>query len=175
MLRPAIIASLAVLAACKADREPAWALDPIYLEPAGEGVIGFQTWEVFSERWSKRHAGKHYLCAVVVEFNGTPGTCPDCTFAWDVQTSLVESDCPDRVTNDPLPLSLRAIGVGDLGKSEDAPYGTQSSLGWADYGFGWEVHGWAHPDALDNGGASSATDWDGAEPFALWPTAAWPL
>jgi len=172
-----ILVALLMVAACKADPEPAWGLDPMYIEPVGdEEIIGFQTWEFFGDRWKKKHAGKHFVCAAVIEFTGTPTTasCPKCTHAWKIESTLLESDCPNALATDPLVLSLRRIGLTETLSAEDAPH-AKTSEGWADYGYGWELHGWAYPDTFDNGGSSNATSWDASEPYALWPTAAWPL
>lgn len=175
MVSRLIIASLVLSTACKPETEPAWALDPIYVEAVGEDIVGFQTWEVFGDRWAKKHKGKHYICAVVVEFTGTPSSCTECTHAWLLDTAILESDCPSSLSEDPLVLSLQSIGIGATTASDEAPYPGQSREGWADYGFGWEVHGWAYPDALDHDRQTSAKAWDASEPYALWPTAAWPL
>jgi hypothetical protein len=70
---------------------------------------------------------------------------------------------------------MAALGIGSTTSSLEAPFPGQTSDGWIDYGYGWERHGWAYPDALDHGQPSSATEWDPSEPFTLWPTSVWPL
>ena len=175
MSRILIIAGFVGLTACGSDSEPAWALDPVYIEPSDSGITGFQTWEFFGERWSKGRSGKHYLCTVIVGLTGSPANCQPCVTAWDIETSLVESDCPSKITDGPLPLSLVGLGIGELAAEGDPPYPEQTSESWADYGMGWERHGWAYPDGLDHGHSSTSTHWDGTEAYTLWPTSAWPL
>jgi len=161
--------------ACGSDTEAAWAFDPIYLEPDGVDITGFQTWEYFTEAWAKRQAGKHYLCSVVITLQGSPTACDDCTGAWQVEPTILESDCPADLAESALPLSLKRVGIGPLSDAPDAPYPAHSSVSWADYGHGWERHGWAYPERLDQGRDAPASPWDGTEPYTLWPTSAWPL
>jgi len=170
------LASAALLvAACAPDTERSWAFDPIELRPTEEGgVTGFQTWELFSEKWDKNHAEKHYICAVVVEFEGAVTSCTSCVAAWEVTTSVLESDCDAAIVDDPMFTSLVGIGLGNLSEDPAAPHPGSTSEGRADYGAGWETHGLAWPKTLDEGGTAGAA-WDGVEPFTLWPTAAWPL
>jgi len=163
------------IAACTPDPEPTWALDPITFTSDAEGIVGFQNWTFFAQPWSKRQASKHHICTVVVRFTGTPSQCPECEHAWEVDPTILETDCPDSLAEGPLPLSMMALGIGAATEAPDAPFPGQTSEGWVDYGYGWERHGWAYPDALDHGRPSSATQWDPAEPFTLWPTYVWPL
>ncbi len=169
---------LAVLGACKADTTPAWALDPIWIEPGvapAADLHGFQTWQVYGEQWRVRPDERYYSCAVVVELTGTETEpCPDCTIAWTVDATLLESDCPLAVQADPVFLSLRGLGIGELtGGAAEHPGLT--SAGYADYGAGWEPHGQAWPAALDAGEPVDDGGWDGVAPFTLWPDAIWPL
>ncbi len=159
---------------------PAWALDPIYLEPTAEGVYGIQAWELFTEGWDRRFAARHYLCAVLVELEGVPTDqgCSACAHRWAVETRLLESDCAPEIAEDPRFLALGAVGLaealpevaGKVPHEEDA-YGA-----WARYGQdGWTVYGWAYPEALDHGQTPASATWDGEEPFQLWPAFVWDL
>jgi hypothetical protein len=172
---------LASTTACSGDPLVAWAFDPVYLEPTEDsGVYGIQTWEFYSRRWTRSYAKKHYLCAVVVELEGTPSTelCDRCEQAWDVSASFLESDCASYITDEEAAwLAVTRVGIGTVGPElvEAPPHPGSTSAGFVDYGTGqWETHGWAYAAALDNGG-SGAVEWDDAEPFQLWPAFVWDL
>ncbi len=172
--------SLLLFAACSSRPGlAAWAFDPIVLQPEGlSDVTGFQTWEVYDDRWNgESKAGKHFVCAVVVSFSGSASTsCPECTESWDVQTELLESDCPDSwLRLETFPDSLRAVGIGSLSVDEDAPWPQSTWVGWIDEGYGWTEHGWAWPTLLDDGGTQVRDGWNGDDSFSLWPTSAWQL
>lgn len=158
--------------------EPFWALDPIYVEPTTDGVYGVQSWELFGEGWGRAFRRRHYLCGILVEFEGTPlaTPCDGCTHAWSVVTTLGDSDCDDTITADANYLSLSAIGLGaDLPDVEGKVPHDESSGAFADYGYGWISYGWAYPEALDQGEEVATTEWDGTEPFLLWPAYAWEI
>ena len=174
---------LLTLFACNHDTTPAWAMDPIWIAPQEiTGVYGFQTWELFSSKWGKKYDDKHYLCSIVVEFEGVPDTsgetCRDCDLAWQVTPAQLETDCPDGADDDPGFLSLSRIGLGlrpsDL--ADDDPWPGQSVGAFADYGSGdWVPYGWGYPEALDNRGSVDSTEWDGEQAFQLWPAYLWNL
>lgn len=178
------IPCLVGLTACAGDDgSPAWAFDPLWLEPTADGgVYGFQTWEVFSERWTKQFDERYYLCSVVVELSGSPiqveGDCSGCELAWSVTPSLLETDCGDAIAADPGFLSLSRVGLGEVGADliEGDPYPTRSAGGYADYGDGvWVAHGWAYPEALDTRGSVVDSDWNEEQPFTFWPAWVWDL
>lgn len=167
---------LMLLCACKADTAPAWAFDPIWIEPDGSAIHGVHTWQMYSERWHEKRKEKFYLCSIVVELWGEPTTCDDCLHAWAVDTELLETDCDPAVAQDPMFVSLAGLGIGELTSDPGAPHPGNTATGYADYGSGaWEVHGWAYPDALDAGGSPTSPEWDGEQPFVLWPTLDWPV
>jgi len=174
----ASIPALFALAGCgSSDDTPSWAFDPFYLEPAGVGdVFGLQTWNVYSDPWSDNRDERYFLCAVVAQLEGGPTpTCETCDVAWEVVSTFVESDCPGSLAEDPLFTSVVGVGFAAGSPSGDAPYPELSGVGFVDYGFGWEVHGDAWPEALDSGGTAESAEWDDAQPFTFWPTAIWPL
>lgn len=168
---------IVLLAACAPDLTPAWAWDPIWLEPSEAGVHGFQTWQLYGPKWAEDPDEKFYACAVVVELDGAATACDaeeGCEHAWDVTGALLETDCPDpALADDPLFVSLARLALGGPATGEDVPFPGATSVGWADYGNGWEVHGDAYPAALEHGG-TEATAWDGVAPFQLVPAAAFP-
>jgi hypothetical protein len=167
-----------LLAACARDLVPTWGFDPVWLEPAGEDdVHGFHTWQIYDERWSRKPDDRFYVCAVVAEFSGVPtASCGEaCTHAWSVQSAVLESDCPASLAEDPLFGSLVGIGLGAASTSPDVPHPGATTVGWIDYGFGWEVHGDAWPEILDAGGTPETTEWDATQAFTFWPTALWPI
>lgn len=166
--------------ACKTGpSEPAWAFDPIALEPDGAfAVQGFQTWEVYDERWNGRtDADKHFVCAVVVSFEGAPADgCDTCTEGWEVQTDVIETDCDDLwLRTQTFHESLVGLGIGPVDATPDAPVPGSTWEGWIDEGFGWQRHGWAWPDVVEDGGTQSRPGWNGEDAFTLWPTTAWSL
>jgi len=162
------------LSGCK-SMEPAWALDIQFVAPDESGVRGSTTWQIYRRAWQRNLRERSYLCSVLVTFEGAPSApdCPDCVAAMDVVGSVADSDCPDSITSNPLILSLERIGFGPI--AEGGPFPGGSSAGFADYGLGWEVHGWAYPDALAVGEPVAPTPWNGSEPFAMAPSFAWPL
>jgi hypothetical protein len=171
---------LIALAACTPDLTPAWAFDPIWIEPmTGDAVHGFQTWEIYGPKWPSSYSDRHYVCSVVVEIEGAPIPCDaeeGCTWAWDITAALVESDCADaELAEDGLFVSLDRLALGGPSTSEDAPWPQHTSVGWADYGNGWEVHGSAYPEALDLGAQVESGEWDGVQPFLLVPESAFSL
>ena len=161
---------------CSHDDTPAWAFDPIWIEPLDGGIHGIHTWELFSERWHESRDDKHYVCSVIVELWGTPSdACPDCMVAWDVQSEVLETDCDPAVADEPQLVALPGVGIGDLTADPEAPYPSSTYTGYVDYGSGtWEVHGWAYPEALDLGTQPTSNAWDDEQPFQLWPTLDWP-
>lgn len=169
---------LPVLAACTPDLTPSWTWDPIWLEGTGPDTVhGFQTWEVFGPTWPRRQRDRFYVCAVVAELDGEVSDCdaPDCTIAWDVTPSFVETDCPDpALAENPLFGALGRLALGGLAMGDDVPWPGQTTTSYADYGDGWAVHGTAYPEAYDWGGAGDPT-WTGDAPFLFTPSAAFPL
>ncbi len=163
------------LAACAPDLTPTWGFDPITLEPDGAGAYGFQTWQVYGEKWAEKPKDKFYVCAVVVELAAEPGACPECTVGWTVTSTFVESDCPTELAENPVFTSVVGIGLGGPSPNPEAPHPGLTVEGWIDYGSGWEVHGDAWPEALDAGGTAVDATWDGSRVFTFWPGALWPL
>lgn len=156
-------------------------MDPVWLEPTADGVHGFQTWEFFSKRWSKNFKDRHYICSIVVELQGEErapdATCSGCTRAWEIYPTVLETDCDATMASDTSYLALRGLALApvDTELREDDPYPGQSQGGVADYGAGWEPHGWAYPESLDASGAAESVAWDGEQPFVLWPAYVWDL
>jgi hypothetical protein len=142
---------LALLLACGApDLTPAWAYDPIWLEPAGGAdAHAFQTWQLYGPEWADDPDEKHYVCAIVVEHAGVAVPCDaeeGCEHAWTMTGAVLETDCADpSITEDPLFVSLGRLALGGPATGEDVPWPGATSVAYADYGNGWEVHGDAYP------------------------------
>lgn len=177
----AMIAAL-LLNGCRRDLTPTYAFDPIWLSPAEidgqEGVTGFHTWQLYGPNWPKRYSDKHYACSVVVSLDGLPIECDaeECSIGWELTSEILESDCPAKKdSSDPLFLSLFRVGLGGEAKGPDVPWPGKTSVGWADYGSGWEIHGDAYPESLDSEGEGEGIAWDGEQPFVFVPTSAFPL
>ena len=156
-----------------ADNRVHWALDPIFLSPNGEGVDGTQTWQLYRKAWKNNFGEQHYLCSVVTHFQATPSAtdCTDCRVAFDVLPEIADTDCTEEVAADPTFIALRRVAIGPL--ADGGPYPDASSIGYVDYGTGWEVHGWAYPEALANDQQAASFTWNDAEPFAFTPTSVW--
>lgn len=171
-LPAALLLLVAVAPACTGDATPAFAFDPIFLEPVGAGVHGFETWQLYSSRWSKHQNDRYYVCSVVTEFSGTPGTaCPDCTEAWTLtDVAVIQTDCGGEFGTDPMFTTLRALGLGGPAKG-DVPYPGQTTEAFADWGNDWEAYGDGWPEALDAGDAPTDATWDGVQAFNLLPNA----
>jgi hypothetical protein len=167
------------LTGCAPDTTPTWAFDPIWLEPAPDlGVHGFQTWQLYGPAWIDSSDEDAYACAVVVELFGEPAPCdadPECV-GWEIgSVEVASSDCDEGLTATPLFLSLQRIGLGGPDRSPEAPWPDQTSIGWADYGNGWEVHGAAYAEVLDLGGQPESASWDGLQPYLMVPTQSFAL
>jgi hypothetical protein len=174
----ALLVASGVLAGCSSSAGPAvWAFDPIWVEPTPEGISGFETWNLYDARWEQHRSERAFVCSVVVRLDGVTAEadCAGCTDAFDVTPTFLESDCVGNLPDDPGFLSLRRLAVGPVAAdaTADDPYPGQSVGAYADHGAGWESHGWAFPDALDQG--EPAGDGWGAEPFDVWPSFAWDL
>lgn len=165
-----------VLTGCTSD-EPTWALDVMFVVPDGpDEVRGTQTWQVYRKAWKRNFREKHYLCSVLVTFDGVSSTpdCPNCLSAATVTPEQTDSDCDATISTNPTFSSLQRVGFGPLAV-DGGPYPGSSSAGYVDYGAGWEVHGWAYPDALDQGGSLEPTAWNDSDPFAMAPAFVWEL
>lgn len=175
-MRTAIVLSTALLCGCSGSQEPAWALDSVYLEPTDDGVYGFQTYNLYGEGWKKQHKGKHLICATVLELEGAETEpCADCDVAFALHSEVLESDCSGSPLPDAILNGLTAVGLGGLDPSDDVPHPGATLVGLADLGQGWEVHGWAYPDALDAGETIEEASWDGQQAFRWLASSAWPL
>ncbi len=163
MSRSLAMLALSSLAACGGDRDPAWAVDRMWIEPDAGGIHGFQTWELYGPRWERRQRDRTYVCAVAVELVGQEIPCTDCQAAWEVTPELASSDCAGAVQGDPTWTRLRRLSLGL------PPAGGGPAVGFADYGWGWEIHGTATADG------ASGSQWDGATPFVFEPEMAWPV
>jgi hypothetical protein len=170
---------LLLVAACTPDRTPAWAYDPLWIEPVdGDALHGFETWQLYGPSWPKHYNDKFYACSVVVELDGEPIECdaePGCTHAWEVVGEVAQSDCDAGLAGDPLFLSLGRVAIGGLDTGPDVAWPGQTSVGWADYGNGWEVHGEAYPEGLDLEQAVQSNAWDGEQAFLFVPASAFSL
>jgi len=167
--------SLVLLGGCQPDTSPAWALDPIWFEARDTGIHGYQSWLIYQDRWERKQQDRFFLCSVVVEFDGSPSPCDDCDVAWRVDPRVTDGDCPSAMMDDPLFTRLEQIGLRRADDGFDTPHPGQTSTGYADYGWGWEIHGMAWPATLDHGGHTPDAAWSGEEPFTLSPVLAWPL
>ena len=160
--------------ACKPDPTPAWAIDPMWIEPTETGMHGFQTWQLYRDKWEKNQRERTFVCAVLVELFGTESGCTDCQIAWNVTPEVVESDCDAKVQANETWTLLQRVSIG-LEVTSDPTHPGLTSQGFVDYGWGWEVHGEAWPAALDEGRAASSGDWNGEQAFSFVPELAWPL
>lgn len=169
------------LGACHPDLTPSWAFDPIWLESADQTadgpVHGFQTWQVYGPKWAKKQKDRFYVCAVVTELTGeTLDTCdaPGCVTGFVVTGEILETDCVDATLAEaPLFTSLAGLALAGPYAAEDAPWPGRTTVTYADYGDGWDQHGYAYPEAFDQGGAADPA-WTGEDPFLFTPTAAFP-
>jgi hypothetical protein len=164
----------ALCGGCAKDEDPKWAFDPIYLEINDTEAYGFISWEIFSRRWSKRQAAKHYLCTVVVEVEGTSDTgelCTGCSDAWTLSATIADSDCPSATQELELFTSPTGLAIGAVPSelADQMPLaginaGSYISYDQAD----WQAHGWAlEPD--------NQSPWEGGAELSLWPAFAWDL
>ena len=163
------------LCACSSPTDPSWAIDTIDLEREDSGAVnGFHTWSLYADGWSRRPGRRHYVCSVVVQLDGEamPPDCSDCTLAWKLEPSFLETDCTAENADDPRWLTLEALAVGPVESSDDLPHPDQTLRGWADYGDGWVEHGWSYPAHLDTGAAAPP---DGLESLLFYPLYAWEL
>jgi hypothetical protein len=167
-----------LLVGCRPDLTPTYAYDPIWLEPGEDGAVhGFETWQIYGPDWPDRYAEKHYVCSVLVELTGLPTECDadeDCTIAWETTGEVRETDCEGDLAKGELFLALRRVGLGGPAPGE-VPWPDLTSVGWADYGNGWEIHGDAYPAALDDGEQAEGREWNEEQPFLFVPAQSFPL
>src|SRR5678815_344913 len=171
------LATLLLMVGCAGSGAPTYAFDPIWIEPEGDGIHGFQTWSIYADGWQRRYKERYFVCSVVVELSGTPAAtpCPDCDFTWAVTPELAETDCTDEsLASAPGFLSLTGLGLGAVPSAlrDNNPYPSRSQGSYADYGADWVSHGWGYPESLDTRGEASDAGW-GAQPFELWPAFYW--
>jgi hypothetical protein len=137
-------------------------------------VYGFLTWELFSRKWQKSQASKYYLCSVVVELEGTPVTdelCHGCSNAWDLSTTIIESDCPETTQENELFTSITGLALGAVPDEiqADMPIAGITAGSYLSYdNEEWQPHGWAMEP-------NTATGWTGGESLDLWPAFTWDL
>lgn len=168
---------LALAMACQANRA-VWAYDPILLPPQDHTPDrAWQTWNLYQRRWQRSGSERAFLCALVVELRLEPGGggCTSCEHSWAVQPSLLETDCAAELAFQEIWTNLQGLGLGALDPRPEAPYPGDTWTAYADYGYGWEVYGYAYPEALDYEDSASGLPWTGKEAFRLLPEAAWPL
>ncbi len=177
-----IVALLVLVSGCAGESSPTWAFEPLWMEPAGDGVHGFQTWNLYAEKWAKKFDESYFLCAIVVELDGVAAAegeaCPECTETWIITAEVLETDCDDALARDPGFTSLSRVGLGPVAPDlvEGDPYPAQSQGGYVDYSTGdWLPHGWAYPEALDTRGQAADSEWDGEQAFTFWPAWYWDL
>jgi hypothetical protein len=171
------------LAAGCTGQQPTWATDPIWLEPepiGGDGIHGFQTWELYGKRWTRQYAEKHFVCSVLIEFTGAPvdpgASCTGCEMAWTVESERVDSDCGPRDVDRAGFLALTGVALGEKGANLDGgdPYPEQSLGAFVDYATGtWEPYGWGVPDTAES--ESATWEWNGEQAFVLQPGWYWEL
>lgn len=171
-----IVVAVGLAASGCADPDPAWAVDPILVTPTDGGMRGVQTWHLYRARWERSRSENTYVCAVAVDLEGAETPCTDCQLAWATTATLASSDCGPTIEADPTWVSLERLALGPVLDAADGPvHAGVSSSSFADYGWGWEVHGQAWPEALDHGGAATSGTWDGVQVFTFEPELAWPL
>lgn len=165
-----------VATGCAGDPDPAWAVDPILVTPTEGGMQGVQTWHLYRSAWERSRSERAYVCAIVVDLVGVETPCTDCQLAWATTATVATSDCGPTLDADPTWTRLERLALGPVLEAADQPrHPGMSSSSFADYGWGWEVHGEAWPEALDHGGAAESGLWDGDQAFTFEPELAWPL
>lgn len=176
-MTPRLLLPLA-LSAC-ADQTPAWALQHGTLDTLDGAIDGYQVWEVYRDKWTRKRGERHHLCAVVQTLEGEEVTtlpgCVGCARSFAVRTELLETDCAaapgglDGVTHfsfGPVPNELQA----------DEPH-PGATLGWyvSFDGEAVEPMGFAWNAALDEGEQPEQTGFVDGERFVFWPAWAWDL
>jgi hypothetical protein len=175
-MKPSYLLGLLPLfgAGCTTDDTPRWAFDIVYLEIDESTVEGFITWEVFSRRWTKRQAAKHYLCAVVVEVEGSVDTgelCTGCSDAWTLTSTVADTDCAEGTEELELFTSPTGLAIGAVSNelADQMPLAGINAGSYISYNNeDWQTHGWVlEPDY--------ASPWAGGDELSLWPAFAWDL
>ena len=177
-------AALLALAGCAApSATPRFAVDTLWTEPATDRLHGYQTWTLYSENWERKYRERFHVCSIVVEFQALPIStedCEACSSGWATSTSLLDSDCPNDITERDGWLDLRRIAVGPVPDSllSEDPRPGRSLAAYADYGDQtWTEYGWAFTERLqENPNAEwSISDIPDTTPFAFQPAAYWDL
>jgi hypothetical protein len=169
---------LPLLAACGGQGDAVfWGFQHASLTVSGQGVTGYQLWELYAERWERKQKEKFHVCSVVQTLSGVEVSdelegCLNCEAVYEVRLELLESDCEEAVSGRPDLAGMTRLAVGALPTEleEDSPY-PGATLGWYQ---SWDgttasLHGYAWRDP-----EPTAPEWgDGA--FTLWPAYAWQL
>ena len=177
-MRTVPLSACLLLVACGGPDTARWAVDQVFLEPTDDGVRGVLTWDVYADPWERSQEPRHHVCGVIVPFEASArvpdADCSGCTEAWTLTGVVQETDCVG-LESDPRWTALQGIALGDLPATiaDGAPYDATRG-GWVDYGEGWEPHGWAWAERLDQGAELDST-WDGVEAFRFEPAWAWDL
>lgn len=169
---------LPLLTACGGQGDaPFWGFQHASVTVEGEGISGYQIWEFYSERWQRKQKEKHHSCSVVQTLVGTLGDveldgCLDCGVVYDIELSLLESDCETSLSDRADLAGMTHLGIGVLSDEleSQSPH-PDAALGW--------YQSWDGESAEPNGYAwqepePTAAVWqDGT--FTLWPAVAWQL
>lgn len=173
-----IALSILWLGACaEPQAAPAWALDRLWLEPAAEGVHGFQVWTLFSEAWERSLDEGDAVCSAVVELEGeslsNADLCEGCVLGWAITGEILETDCAGAA--DPRWTRLDQVAFGELPGALTwlSPHANAVG-GYATYESAWVPHGWAYAARQDYSG-ETLDAWDGEHPFTFVPAWAWDL
>ncbi len=161
-------------------RDPAWALDPVHLDPDGAGgVVGYHQWHLYDARFERTQRERTFACGAVFTLEGAPrDPCEGCTHAWDIDTDLFETDCdPLAFDLSTLPqltrVALAPMG-GDLALLD--PYPGIAQLARVAYdGDAVEDWGWAWPASLEHDGTADGPAWNDRQSFSFWPAYVWEL
>lgn len=180
--RAAIVLSLSFSIGCSGDVQPGWALQHAVVTVDEEGRLsGFQTWELYAPKWSRKQKERHHLCALVEELSGEQldaPRCPECADGFLVAAAVADTDCEERwlVDLSAATVSFELLVGAALTADESTAEVSGPRQGWYQR-FGppedaAQVQGHIWPES----GASDALPMLVAdERYVLWPTSAWSL
>ena len=169
-----------LLLGCSDEGAPSWAFQHASVSVDEDGVLrGFQVWELYAARWSKKQKEKHHLCAYIQELFGTPlqsPDCPDCTGGYRASAVSADTDCATdwRADIDASTAEFELLIGASLAEDDVTATLSGPHQGWYQrFGEGEVLpqgHIWS-----DSGSSDALPSLVTGELYLLWSTSAWQL
>ena len=161
---------------CTSATESQWAVANLWIEKTGEDIHGFQSWQLFAGPWERTRNKRFHQCSIVFELQGSSNVgCSTCFESWDVQLTMVETDCSDAQVDANEWAGLRNLGLATEIPSfpenailQDADFGVWASWEWEN---DWTPYGWTTKTA----NTELPAEWTDAGPLEISSPWVWDL